>query len=534
MDNKLLIALWGPLVLVYALIVAVPAGAADPAMMVGRNGYTVEALFTVGNSVNGYTPVGILDGIGAWELDADTIRLLVAHELSSEAGYAYSLANGTSLTGARISYFDLSKTTHTVKRAGLAYDKVYDRHGEQVTHPSQINERLPGQRGYGSYGFDRFCSAAGYSAGEYGFVDSIFFSHEEALEALGHPHGGSVWAMEVAKGAVWALPELGRGAWENVAAMSTPDGHKPNGHIALLIGDDHPPAPLYLWIGRKIPGSDFLMRNGLTEGVLHVWVPREEAADPRDFNGQGSTLAGDFVPVQVRDTAKQGAAGYDAEGYRNAATLREAAFAKGAFAFSRPEDVHTDPAKGTRAVLASTGRGSLFDGADDWGTVYQLEVDFMLEHGRGEIRAQGTLTILYDGDRASGPDFGIRNPDNLTWASDGFIYIQEDRATQVNTFGGNSGREASIWRLNPRPPYGIQRAAEMNRSVVLPAGVTDSVPEDKGYWESSGILDVTPLFPTRSGERLLIGTVQAHSIRDGVIAAENLGEGGQLILIRKE
>ena len=62
------------------------------------------------------------------------------------------------------------------------------------------------------------------------------------------------------------------------------------------------------------------------------------------------------------------------------------------------------------------------------------------------------LDILYDGDDAGagqfeGSDFGLRSPDNLDWADDGFIYVQEDRST--SNFGQTSGEEASIWRLDP-------------------------------------------------------------------------------------
>ncbi len=69
----------------------------------------------------------------------------------------------------------------------------------------------------------------------------------------------------------------------------------------------------------------------------------------------------------------------------------------------------------------------------------------------------------------------------------------------------------------------------MDRSVVVPVGVTDPNSADCGRWESSGILDVTELFG--SEERLFILDVQAHSLRDGIIASENLVEGGQLIFL---
>jgi hypothetical protein len=39
------------------------------------------------------------------------VAAFVNHELTSGSGYAYSLANGTELTGARISRFDIQTRT---------------------------------------------------------------------------------------------------------------------------------------------------------------------------------------------------------------------------------------------------------------------------------------------------------------------------------------------------------------------------------------------------------------------------------------
>jgi hypothetical protein len=67
--------------------------------------------------------------------------------------------------------------------------------------------------------------------------------------------------------------------------------------------------------------------------------------------------------------------------------------------------------------------------------------------------------------------------------------------------------------------------------VVAPAGVTDGDPDDLGDWESSGVLDLTKLMRVRSGKTLLLATVQAHSIRDGIIGTAGLEQGGQLIFL---
>jgi len=171
----------------------------------------------------------------------------------------------------------------------------------------------------------------------------------------------------------------------------------------------------------------------------------------------------------------------------------------------------------------------VFPDHDAWGTIHQIDVD--------PEKRTAMLTILYDGDdagdaRFSHPDAGIRSPDNLVWAGDGSIYVQEDDAKrQPPFFGSHSGQEASLWRLDPLTGT-VERISRIDRSVVLPEGSIDEHPDAIGTWESAGILDVTHLFESRVGERVLLATVQAHTIRDGIIAKHNLVEGGQLILLR--
>jgi hypothetical protein len=221
---------------------------------------------------------------------------------------------------------------------------------------------------------------------------------------------------------------------------------------------------------------------------------------------------------------------YDDTCLRSIATGDEGDGGLEAFAFSRPEDLATNPADGSQVVLASTGRSSLFP-SDAWGTTYIIDMDLSdLSSPTAE------LTILYDGDDAgdgffAGPDFGPRSPDNLEWASDGLIYIQEDRS--VGGFCQTSTEEASIWQLNPELDAGSPlRIAQINRLAVLPDGQTDGDPGDCGDWESSGIEDVTHLFPTEYGETLLLFDVQAHSVRDGTIGGDdNLVQGGQLLFL---
>lgn len=511
-------------ILLVTLVVIPVAASSYAPMMAGKAGYTTSAAFTVGETIDGYQPIGILDGTAAYDLDENTVRVLVNHEAGPNVGYAYQLASGAEMSGARVSYMDFDKTSREIVTAGLAYDVVYDRNGALVTDASQINEI----DGNSTDGFSRFCSAQGYAAGQYGFVDNIYLTGEETSASSGHPHGGSIWALDVDAGELWAVPALGRGAWENVTAVNSGSRN----HVAIVLGDDTAGAPLYLYVGTKnaLGDGSFLDRNGLAVGNLFVWRSNTRGqVSPESFNTTGSISAGRFIPVQVQNGRMAGEAGYDAAGYLDDTTLRQAALDKGAFAFSRPEDVHTNPYNDKQVVMASTGRGQLFP-SDNWGTIYQIDLRIRAaQFAKAGLGSTAVLTILHDADDHG--DFGIRSADNLVWATDGNIYVQEDRSTSPGSlFGSASGREASIWKLDPQT-FAFEQIAEMDRTAVAPTGSTDSAVGDIGNWESSGILDVTHLFPTADGELLFIGTVQAHSVRDGVIADNNLAAGGQLILI---
>ena len=538
----------------------------DPPMMNADGAWEARALLTIGDHLpsrdrrfaeQAYQPVGAPDGLGAYQLDEGTIRVLVNHELDGKAGYPYRLDNGTALTGARISFLDVDRRTLRILDSGIAYGTIRDRQGRIVETGFQVNEVSRTEQG-----LSRLCSSQLVEEGTYNFVDTIYVTQEELSDPLGHPYGGTVWALDVERRTLHAVPAMGRMAGENTTPLSGPSDS-----VALLIGDDTIPqtdegealgqiadlhtspdhvvtAPLWLYVGKKnapvveqaLPlgidpaNATFLNRNGLLAGQLYYFVAEHGVRTVAQFNGTGSTLTGAWKKIEVLDKAKAGEKGYDSLGYKTGLTLRREAKAGGAFQFSRPEDVSTHPSIGTRAVLASTGRDTVFPDHDAWGTIYRIDVDFEA------MRA--TLTILYDGDDAGGarfshPDAGIRSPDNLVWARDGSIYIQEDKAKQQDPlFGSHSGQEASLWRLDPLTGE-VQRIALIDRSVVLPKGSTDEKPGVIGAWESAGILDVTHLFDSRVGERVLLATVQAHTIRDGMIATRKLVEGGQLILLRQ-
>ena len=516
----------------------------QPSQVKGLEGYTIDPLFTVGDTIGSYTPPGILDGIGAYSLNDTTVRLFVVNEIASTDGYKYTLENGTQLSGARVNYFDVDKRTFKITDAGLAYDTIINRKGEVVDASADLE--------FG--GIQRFCSAALFEANQFGagigLSDRIFFSGEETL-------GGTQFALDTQNNTLYAVPWFGRAGWENVTEINTGRTDK----VAFVIGDDTV-APLWLYVGDKNAKKDgsFLDRNGFAQGKLFAWV----ADDPLDandaielkedqFNGNNTSKNGKFVEIAYYDPTKANTAvdsadadtsiqnelGYDAQGFATYAQQVKLANDAKAFFFSRVEDVSTNPKDGTQVAFAVTGVAGT-PNVD--GVIYRADVDFDFSNG-GIIK--GKVDILNDGNLTK--DAGLRSPDNLDWADDGKLYINEDRANSAALFAGNSKQEASVFRIDPsnaNPSSTLTRIAQVDRTA-LPATQTDPSSTDIGNWETSGILDVSTLFGAKPGE-LFVFDVQAHSLRDGSIITatnidgngdgtktrqENLVEGGQLSLL---
>lgn len=481
------------------------------AQIKGLGDWTTTPLTTVGESIGGYFAPGLLDGMGARKLADGTVRAYVNHELGQSAGYTYTLENGTALKGGRVSYFDIDPATKQVSKAGLAYKAIVDRTGKVVTSATQINEGTNTTNG-----IDRLCGASLFNAGKYGLVDDIFFTGEETGD-------GQEFALDVDSDTLWCLPWLGRAAWENVTLLETGVANK----VAILVGDDRAGAPLLLYVGNKNVKNDgsFLDRNGLENGKLYVWAADNGDLSVQQFNGTGNTRTGKFKEIAYYNPALAGTPGYDALGFATQAKQDELGDAVGAFSFSRPEDLATNPANGRQVVLASTGRDPEFP-ADKWGTTYII--DFNLSD---LANPSAKLNILYAGDDAgkgqfASPDFGMRSPDNLDWSPNGLIYIQEDRS--FSGFGKESGQEASLWEANPASGQ-LTRIGQVDRTAV-PAGQTDAAPADLGNWETSGIVDVSSLFGA-TDEVVFLAVSQGHSLTGGPITANTLGEGGQLLVV---
>jgi hypothetical protein len=527
--------------------VSTPAdNTATPMVVPFVEGVSIHTLITIGeaatqsttDAANGdaYIPVGIPDGQGVIDLGDGIIRLFTNSEVGRDKGYAYTLANGLELTGARVNYMDIDTATNTVINGGLAYDTIIDRKRVEVSDAQQINWQPDGSSIAETAGFDRFCSANLVKANAFGngrgFEDNIFLLGEETSPDFPPTvRDGTFQALDIANETLYAAPDLGYGSWESGTLLDTGRDDK----VAVVLGDDYTDAPIWLYIGEKdtSAGAGFLERNGLVGGQLYTWVANDGSETPADLFGTGTKMGGTWTPIEVQNTSMAGEEGYDDEGYLLGETLRAEARSAGAFFFSRPEDVDVNPVDGTQFVVNNTGDG---DGevnpTDLFGDVSIFDVDF---NSQGNP-ISADLTILYDGDtpELNGVDSsfkGIRNPDNLAWSADGYIYIQEDFAYDFAPEDAEGLEEASIWRVAPDGK--ATRIAVIDRDVVLPEGTTDSRAATFGASETSGIIDVSEYYGNPAGTDFYL-TVQAHGIRDGVISDLNLVEGGQILHLKSE
>ncbi len=489
----------------------------------GGSTLQISSLITNGELTNGlapgssaYVPPGIFDGMGAYDNGDGTFTLLVNHEVGASDGYQMNVVGlNANVSGARISRFVIAKDIDgnaangfqaRVLSGGLAYDEV------RSVDPT-----------FAKGGFTRFCSANLSEPFQFGngrgFVDRLYLAGEE-----GGP--GRFFALDTANTDLHHVPAFGRGGWESAVAVDTGSANT----VAVMLFDDTSGTAnyLYLWVGTKNPGSgDLLRRNGIdaSSGALYAW--KAEA-----INSQAG-LNAMALNTAVGGHWERLGSGSEIAALPTATALRSLAQAKGAMAFVRIEDGDVNPTNGQQVAFNTTG-GS---GADLYGNTNLIDL-------RGAFAADGSLRttantsslrVIVDADRLTGVarQSGVRNPDNLAWARNGKLYIQEDRIVPGGTADGQFGsQEASIWDVDPLTGT-QQRWAQIDRSAVPSAyGQTDSQPTDIGNWESSGVIEVSQLFGSPAGT-VFLTNVQAHSLSNGTLnGSPYLVEGGQIQLIQ--
>ena len=229
-----------------------------------RPGVQTISILTVGDTVGGYTMVGIPDGLGAFASgylgdDDDKpgrkpFTLLMNHELRVGTG----VTRDHGADGAFVSQWSIDPRTLQVKGGEDLIQQVI---GYDVA--SKSYKPLSGQNA----AIARLCSAdlpavsAFYDTNSgLGTKNRIFMNGEEN-GSEGRGFGTIVTGKDA--GLAYDLPRLGKFSWENSVANPA------SGKLTIVAGtDDSTPGEVYMYIGTKQKKGNDIAKAGLTNGDL--------------------------------------------------------------------------------------------------------------------------------------------------------------------------------------------------------------------------------------------------------------------------
>ncbi|HIF93701.1 MAG TPA: hypothetical protein EYG46_11725 [Myxococcales bacterium] len=366
------------------------------------NGWKAFEVITQGDDPAGdgfsYSMLSTFDGVGAWLVDASTLRVLVNHETIDAAISEVNL-DIVELQIATSGMIDSDNTGggSFVDSARQAYDRWSNNGGDSWTNTSDTSNTS----------FSRFCSGQAYAPDTFGddrgFVDEIYVTGEEGGDERLFALDSASRDLYQLSGTVGSAPGGTGGmpfdVWENAALLDTGE----ESHVALLLSPDGGSQRMQLYIGEKgkdasgSAASSFLSRNGLAFGSWYYLTA--------SYPGLGNTNNGGF------DTS----------------------IAAGVLTSSKLEDVDTSPSDPTQVVLGDQDSGVFI-------------FDFDLVFGASFDSGASSFTITKISDTSGGAN-SLNNPDNVDWTDattlagtpypDGIIFVNEDNGT------------GEIWRMEP-------------------------------------------------------------------------------------
>lgn len=274
------------------------------------------------------------DGMGAYKLDEDTVRLIVQSEIGVNDGYAYTLTANPNVTlyGSVVQYLDLrQETPHLLEGSGLIYDNIMSIDGVTpikdgydlifswgITPEAEAEIRDP-EEGYMTTesGIVRLCSGSLSEAYPFGpgigSPDRIFFANQESGNIYKHV-GATVTVTDIENAILYQLPQLGFGVTEKTEQVSTgeteyvaymvanyggaafsPDTVVELQNRNITIGDgqdiDHGDFEL-LYVGKKDMDGDFLARNGFRNGQIYIYTETDGNFTYDHCDQMGETFPG--------------------------------------------------------------------------------------------------------------------------------------------------------------------------------------------------------------------------------------------------
>lgn len=485
----------------------------NPYVLPVAPGVTTVSILTVGESVNNnpsgspYRLVGIPDGMGAFNLNANSFSLLVNHELGNTAGIAR--AHGG--TGAFVSQWTINRATSGVDafRVTNGQDAVQSNNDVRLYNSTTQSFYTPAANDPDNR-FNRFCSAdLAPATGLYnpltgnGTQDRIFMTGEESgIE-------GRQFALTLGSNGspnlFTQLPALGRTSWEN-ALISPYQNHDRT--IVMSMNDGSGNGYTFMYVGNRTNTGSAVERAGLTNGNNYAMTV--------SVNGNAVTAESNAFGLGTSSLVTSGRFGYANLGNvtnLTGAQMNAASQAAGAFGMQRQEDGAWDTRTGFErdfyfvTTASATGESRLWRQRFD-------DITNPTAGGQIDILWQSSFALnsvagLPGTSNTESPN-GVRMMDNIAMDTHGRIFIVEDVGSnailgRVLMFDTNTNTMSVL--------------AQFDRSL-FGVGQPGLLTIDE---EASGIIDAENIL----GEGWLLLNVQAHYN----IAGE-LVQGGQLLAIQ--
>jgi len=476
-----------------------PNSSQPPYLNAIASGIEFTSILTAGDSVGGYTMVGIPDGMGAYDNEDGTFTVLMNHELYAGAGGPVGIVRAHGGKGTFVSEWVIDKRTLAVKSGADLMRHVY-----QQNAASGAWVPVPAGGAFGrTSSFARFCSAdladprAYYNkATRKGSRQRIFLNGEESGPT--YQRGMAHVATGPDKGSSYVLPWANNvnGAWENLLANPY------SGDRTVVIGTaDGGTNGLYVYVGTKGKTGNDVEKAGLVGGAVYRVAVLGNLAETRAADAglglvvnAGGNYEGGFTLVAGADQL-------------NLAGTR----------FLRPEDGAWDRKNHNRFFFVTTDR---MDAAKDGNMNPEIKTG---QVGRSRLWALnftdssrpelgGTIEMLLDGNGARG-DYQMF--DNITVSEDGTLILQEDP--------GKNQHNAKVWKFNPADGLLIKLAG-FDTALFGDIGLAGSITKDE---ESSGVIDITDVLDRDDAKVYHLLVAQNHAPSGN---PETL-EGGQLLLM---
>jgi len=408
-----------------------PSSSQTPYLVSTNSRVTVESLITTGDqALNGYTMVGIPDGLGAFDNGNGTFTVLMNHEISNSNPALAGAVRAHGANGAFVSEWVIDKTTlqvlsgHDLMHDAWLFDTATQTY---VDHNAALNNGVS---------FSRFCSADLADANAFynpatglGFnpADGRLFLDGEENNAEGRAIAHIVGGAQ--DGNSYELAWLGNMAYENqlanaftgdktVVAMlndTAAAGNNAPGTTAFS-GNDR--GEVYFYVGDKQATGLAIDKAGLTGGGMYgvkvAGMEFETDLTTKAVNGSHFDL------VAVGNAANTSADVHNLTGAQ-IETNSQSGHVTG---FERPEDGAWDTIDHNKFYFVTTA--SITGHSKLW------ELDFT---DAKNPTLGGTVKILLDGTE------GQLMFDNITVSQDGKITLCEDP--------GNNDRVAKVWQYDP-------------------------------------------------------------------------------------